>query len=231
MKIDNEIYDFLFDLRENNYREWFHTNKDRYQTIKQKFETFAQTILESMQEIDSSLMGLELKQCTYRIQRDIRFSPNKMPYKTHLGIYMAKNGGKKSIYSGYYFQIGTEESFLGGGIYMPTNQMLKVLRKEIFYSYEEFSSILEAPLFKKFYNGIEPYEKLKIGPKDFPKDFEGIDILKNKHFCASHFFTKDVACKDNFSEVLLEGFQAVKPMNDFFNFTIDHQSNEDLDLY
>ncbi len=223
MNIQLETCQFLDNLKENNYKEWFHANKSEYLKAKQDYENFASQLIHLLQEIDPSLLGVELKQCMFRIYRDVRFSHNKEPYKTNFGCYIAKNGGRKSIHAGYYFHLGADETFFGGGIYAPNPTILKMIRKEIYYSYDEFKSIIANPSFTSFYNGIETIEALKKAPKDFPKDFEGIEILKNKHFFATHYFTKEACVNENSLQHVLEGFRAAKPLVDFFNFTIDNQ--------
>ena len=130
-KIEQHTLDFLRDLAQNNNREWFAANKARYETGKKNFELFAQDLLTHLQSIDSSLASIELKQCLYRIYRDVRFSKNKDPYKTHFGVYIAKNGGRNSLFAGYYFHLDPNEAFFGGGIYMPQPEYLKMVRKKI----------------------------------------------------------------------------------------------------
>ncbi len=221
MKIQKETCQFLDNLKENNYKEWFHAHKGEYNSAKQDYENFATALIHSLQEHDTSLAEVELKQCMFRIYRDVRFSHNKEPYKNNFGCYIAKNGGRKSIHAGYYFHLGAEETFFGGGIYAPNPTILKMIRKEIYYAYDEFKSIITHPNFTSFYNGIEKIEALKKSPKDFPKDFEGIEILKNKHFFATHYLKKEETINPNFSQRILQGLLAAKPLVDFFNFTID----------
>src|SRR5574344_204710 len=100
-----EIIAFLKDLSNNNNKEWFNANKDRYISVQAKFNEIVEQIIGGIQEFDSSVSGLTVKDCIYRIYRDIRFSNDKSPYKTHMGAYICP-GGKKSGYSGYYFHIG-----------------------------------------------------------------------------------------------------------------------------
>lgn len=222
-KIEQHSIDFLRDLAENNNREWFNENKPRYEKARKNFEVFATDLLTYLQSIDPALANIEIKQCLYRIYRDVRFSKNKDPYKTHFGCYMAKNGGRNSLLAGYYFHLDPKESFFGGGIYMPQPEYLKTLRKEIYYQIDDFNKILNNPSFKKFYSGIDPIEKLKKNPVGYPADFEHIELLKNKHFFASHIFKMENVVNDQFMEWVQKGMCAVKPLNDFINFTLDPQ--------
>jgi uncharacterized protein (TIGR02453 family) len=220
-KINPETLQFLTALKTNNQRDWFQAHKAKADKARKNYEDFATNLLDNMQSFDPSLQNLEVKQCIFRIYRDVRFSPNKEPYKTHFGVYFAKNGGRKSHSAGYYFHLDPDECFFGGGIYMPLPEYLKTIRKEIFYQIDEFKAILEAPTFKKYYDGIEEIEKLKKPPVDFPKDFPEIELLKNKHFFSSHYFNPQDVLKEDFANVVSDGFRAVKPLVDFINFTVE----------
>jgi len=221
MKIDPKTFQFLTALKTNNNREWFQANKPDYVKVRTNFENFAATLLENLKSFDASLQNIEIKQCLFRIYRDVRFSPNKEPYKTHFGVYFAKNGGKNSDMAGYYLHLDPDECFFGGGIYMPLPEYLKILRKEIYYQIDEFKAIIEAPSFRKFYDGIEEIDKLKKAPADFPKEFPYIELLKNKHFFSSHYYNPQVTTQDNFLDYVTNGLQTVKPLVDFINFTIE----------
>jgi uncharacterized protein (TIGR02453 family) len=220
-KIISETLQFLTALKGNNNREWFHANKPEYVKVRKNFEDFSAVLLDNLKTFDKTLQNIEIKQCLFRIYRDVRFSPNKEPYKTHFGAYFAKNGGKNSHFAGYYFHLDPAESFFGGGIYMPLPEYLKAIRKEIYYQIEEFKAIIDAPVFNKYYNGIEEIEKLKKAPADFPKDFSDIELLKNKHFFASHYYNPQDACREDFIHFISTGLKTVKPLVDFVNFTIE----------
>jgi len=220
-KIYPKTLHFLSELKKNNSREWFQAHKQEYERIRKNFEDFSTVLLENLQSFDETLRSLEIKQCLFRIYRDVRFSPNKEPYKTHLGVYFAKNGGRNSHFAGYYFHLDPEESFFGGGIYMPLPEYLKAIRKEIYYQIDEFKAILDAPDFRKYYDGIEEIEKLKKAPADLPKDFPDIELLKNKHFFSSHFFNPQDAVKEDFINFVTHGLKVVKPLVDFVNFTVE----------
>jgi len=220
-KIDPETLQFLTALKQNNHREWFQAHKSDADQARKNFADFASTLLENLQSFDQNLQNIEVKQCIFRIYRDVRFSHNKEPYKTHFGVFFAKNGGKNSNFAGYYFHLDPEECFFGGGIYMPIPEYLKTIRKEIFYQINEFKAILATPSFKKYYDGIENIEKLKKPPIGFPKDFPDIELLQHKHFFTSHYFNPQDALKEDFATFVSNGFKAVKPLVDFINFTVE----------
>jgi len=220
-KIIPETIQFLTALKQNNHRDWFHAHKPDYEKAKKNFEDFASALLENLKSFDETLQSIEVKQCIFRIHRDVRFSPNKEPYKINFGVYFGKNGGKNSHFAGYYFHLAPDESFFGGGIYMPLPDYLKIIRKEIYYQIDEFKTIINAPSFKNYYNGIEEIEKLKKAPIDFPKDFSDIELLKNKHFFSSHYYNPQDAFNEEFINDVTQGFKAVKPLVDFINFSVE----------
>ena len=104
--INKSTLEFLADLKQNNYREWFQKNRKRYEGARDNFESFVQTIIDNISVFDPILKGLEVKSCTYRINRDIRFSPDKTLYKSHLGAFIVR-GGKNNgnRLAGYYIHV------------------------------------------------------------------------------------------------------------------------------
>lgn len=112
--IMKEILDFLAELSQNNNREWFNANKEKYLQVREKFEAFAQQLIEKISSWDEDVAAsqLQVKDCTYRIYRDTRFSKDKVPYKTHMGIFICK-GGKKSPNAGYYLHLEPPANYVG----------------------------------------------------------------------------------------------------------------------
>ncbi len=130
--MNTQILQFLTELRENNYREWFQDNKKRYDALKDGFTEEVQQLINRIGLFDPEIIGLEAKDCLFRIYRDIRFSPDKTPYKTHFGAYIAR-GGRSSERGGYYLHLEPGNSMLSGGVWMPPTPLLKKLRQEFFY--------------------------------------------------------------------------------------------------
>ena len=129
---------FLKDLKKNNTKEWFDANRKIYESAKQNFEALVQTVITQHGEKDEEIIALKPKDCMFRINRDVRFSKDKSPYKTNFGAFINR-GGKKSIYAGYYFHCEPGENFVGGGLWMPMPDALKKVRQEIDYCFDEFS--------------------------------------------------------------------------------------------
>ncbi|HON17610.1 MAG TPA: DUF2461 domain-containing protein [Salinivirgaceae bacterium] len=209
---------FLSELKANNHRPWFQQNRNRYEAIRSKLLEFVSNVLVAMQSIDSRLVGVEPKQCIFRINRDIRFSNDKSPYKTHFGIILAPNR-RFADFAGYYLHIEPNNCFIGGGIYMPSSIILKKIRVEIADFYDDIFSILSAESFKNSYQGfeIEPSLCLKNPPAGYSSDHPAIDLLKLKSFTVSKAFNHDLIQTDDFQRFVIEHFTLIKPINDFLN--------------
>ena len=180
-----ESLQFLEDLKLNNNTEWFHAQKKRYEHFKSDYKNLIALLLEKMKIIDPTLLQLEVKNCTFRINRDIRFSKDKSPYKTNLGIWMPVNTFSKNA-PGYYVHYEKGNSFVAGGIYCPETEDLKKIRSEIAFFYEDLKEIVEEKSFQTFYGDLDRNDtnSLKKAPKDFDPTHEAIAYLKLKSFTA-----------------------------------------------
>ena len=207
---------FIDDLTANNNRDWFLDNKKRYEKFKTDYQNLVAEFLAEMKPLDPSLELLEVKNCTFRINRDIRFSKDKTPYKNHLGIWMS-SGAKGANRAGYYIHIGKNESFIAGGFYSPEAPDLKKVRKEIAFFYDDLEEIVNETSFKKIFNHLDSGNALKNAPKDFEKDHPAIEFLKLKSFTATQKFDYNEATKSNFVKNTVEKLIVLKPLNDFIN--------------
>jgi uncharacterized protein (TIGR02453 family) len=217
-QIEQSTLDFLSDLKYHNEREWFLKNRKRYDDAKNNFESFVQAVINRIAEFDPILKGLEVKSCTYRINRDIRFTNDKTIYKTHLGAFIVK-GGKKSgdRYAGYYVHVEPgDNSMIAGGAYLPPMPWLTAIREKIDEQGDTFIKILNNKDFRDFFGEIEG-EKLKSAPKGYSRDNRYIEYLKMKSFLASKMISdKDVTSAECF-DLILKGARAMKPLNDFLS--------------
>lgn len=177
------VLDFLKYLRVNNDREWFNANKGRYQEAQAVFNAFAEQLIAEIGVFDQGVRGLALKDCTYRIYRDTRFSHDKTPYKTHMGVYVCP-GGKKSGNAGYYFHIEPEgdgllgQHLMSAGIYMPEPAVLKSVRDEFFDNGEEVVKAIKKA--KGF--SLDRTNSLKRTPTGYPTGSEFDEYLRLKDF-------------------------------------------------
>jgi uncharacterized protein (TIGR02453 family) len=212
------IFDFLNDLKLNNNRDWFYENNERYRNCKNEFEIFVDNLIPMIKEFDDEIDVFSSKECMFRIYNDIRFSKNKVPYKTNFGASISK-GGRKSQFAGYYVHLEPGQSFIGGGIYMPQPDILKSIRTEVYENTEEFKKIINDKTFKKYYSEIYG-EKLNSAPKDFPKDFSDIDLLKHKHYALVHNIQDSYWDSNKLLEDICIVFKIQYKFNHFLNNAI-----------
>lgn len=215
-------YAFLQELKENNNREWFQANKARYQQVKQEHEVFVGEMIRAIAGFDPQVKYLTPADCTYRIYRDIRFSSDKTPYKTHLGAYISR-GGRKDPGAGYYIHIEPGHSLLSGGIWCPEAPLLKALRRDVYDNIEEFLKIVQYPDFARYYH--LDGEKLKRVPAGYPADSPLGEWVKYKSYTVVNevpdsFFTGKGAVAASADRLKL-----LIPFNRFLNYTIDESLN------
>ncbi len=216
--ISNATLKFLKDLKTNNNRDWFSSNKARYETAKTEFEEFVDNLLAEIAKFDSSIGHHSAKDCIFRIYRDVRFSADKSPYKTHFGAHVTSAAKKSEIHSraGYYIHIGPGESMLAGGAYLPQGDWLKAIRIEIANNADDLRKILNSKGFMEYFGEMEG-EQLKTAPRDFPKDHPEIELLKHKSFLATHRCKDSVVTSPDFLKHAAKTFRALYPFDQFLN--------------
>ncbi|MCH7402900.1 DUF2461 domain-containing protein [Belliella kenyensis] len=220
--MSRQYLEFLKDLSENNTKEWMDENRALYLSVKDGFIQEVNEMLEEIKVLEPGMANLRPKDCVFRQNRDIRFSQNKAPYKTNLAAYFAV-GGKKSEGPGYYLHIQPGSSFIAGGVWMPSAEVLKKIRQEIDYSGNLLVDILENPDFKSWFSGIEG-DQLKTSPRDYDSDHPYIDLLRFKSFIVSTPLSDKEIKSGEFKEKTLSVFKVMKPFHDFL-----HQAIEDVE--
>lgn len=216
--LSKDTFQFLDDLKANNNRDWFLANKKRYDVFKKDYHQLIADFLEVMKPEDVSLEMLEIKNCTFRINRDIRFSKDKSPYKSHLGVWMNTNSGNGNG-PGYYVHIEKGASFIAGGFYAPEPADLKKIRKEIAFFYEDLEEIVNDKNFKKYFSGLDRTEtnSLKNAPKDFEKDHPAIEFLKLKSFTVSQKISDTELLDPHFVKNSAKKLITLKSLLEFLN--------------
>jgi uncharacterized protein (TIGR02453 family) len=209
---------FFRELRQNNHKEWFDINRKRYDKVKENYLALAGTILEEMKKVDSTLEMLQPKECVFRINKDVRFSKDKAPYKTNLGFIFSPYG-KKMGTAGYYLHIEEGQSFIGGGLWMPESHQLAKIRKEIHYFYDDLTQILADPSFIKVYGGLDNDSKIRLvrPPKGYEADNPAIEFLKLKSFTAIRPIEDKIITTSKLVPTVVEIFTALKPLLVFLN--------------
>lgn len=218
--MNEQILQFLKELRQNNNRDWFHANKERYDLLHQAFLDEVQDLINRIALFDKEVIGIEAKDCYFRIYRDIRFSPDKTPYKTHFGAYIAAYGGKNSQRGGYYLHLEPEHCLLAGGIWCPKTPLVKKIRQDIYDHVEEFEAIVEKPAFKKIFPSLDG-DVLKRVPYGFSADFKYEEVLRHKDFSISIVKPDSFFTAPDWLEQTAACFKIMLPFNRFLNYTVD----------
>ncbi|MEP6927017.1 MAG: DUF2461 domain-containing protein [Ginsengibacter sp.] len=214
---------FLKELKKNNNKPWFDNHREKYLLAKFDFENFIDKLLASTSAFDNDIKELQVKNCTFRINRDIRFSKDKTPYKTNMGASFNR-GGKKSIFAGYYFHLEPGgKSFAGGGLWMPTPYELKKLRQEIDYCFPEFKKIITNPAFKSQYPGLEMNDgqMLVNVPKGYDKENPAASFLKLKSFVATKNIPDALLTSTALIREVALAFKALMPLVTFMNRSME----------
>jgi len=217
-----QTFEFLSQLKLNNNREWFQANKKTYDSVKKEVESLISRIIPELNGIDPEIQNPAMKDCVFRIFKDVRFSADKSPYKTNFGAFIAK-GGRKTVYPGYYFHFEPGESFIAGGIYMPQPETLKLVRNEVYFNSTEFKNILGSKEFRKYFTMLDEFDKLKKPPRDFPVDFPDIDLLKYKSYIVSARVPDEKAFSADYLPFALDVCKSILPLNKFLNRAIGNK--------
>ncbi len=223
---------FLKELIANNHKEWFDAHRNDYLKAKTEFDNFIDRLIAEVRVFDPEIGPITAKDCVYRIYRDVRFSPDKTPYKNHFGAYISK-GGRKSELCGYYFHIEPADagylnrSMWAGGVYAPDAATLKGIRTDIYEHSEEYKAIIESPEFSSTFHWFDN-EMLRTVPKGFPKDFPDIDLIKRKNYSFYRHVDEKMLLGDRLLEESVRVFKHMLPFNKFVNRAIRyHQEQAD----
>jgi uncharacterized protein (TIGR02453 family) len=210
------IIDFLKELNKNNSKEWFDANRKEYDNVKKNYADLINEFIVRISQFDTTINGLASKQCIFRINRDIRFSNDKTPYKTYMGAYIIE-GGRKNWKCGYYIHLEHNNSLIAGGLHVPQSDWLFKARQSIAENGDELMKLLNRPKYKNVF-GVFDGDKLKSAPKFFDKDDKYIELIKLKTFdIVYHYENKEIFDGDKFIADAIEKFKIMKPVNDFFN--------------
>lgn len=214
-----EILDFLKRLAANNNRPWFQEHKTEYQHVQKEFEDLLSALIVRMAVIDEGVAHLQPRDCTFRIYRDIRFSPDKSPYKTHIGGYIDAKG-KNALHGGYYIHLEPGNCMLAGGCWCLPSPVLKAVRRSVYDNIDEFRSIVEDPAFKRYFPVIGE-EHLKTNPQGFPRDFPYPQYIRCKDYSVAYRIPDTFFDKPAYIDRIVDVFTQVKRFADFINYTVD----------
>lgn len=223
-----KVIGFLTELRENNDREWFEANKKEFKEAQAEFNAFVEQLIEGIASFDSSVRGLAVKDCVYRIYRDVRFSKDKSPYKTHMGAFICP-GGRNSGNAGYYFHIEpTHDGMIGanilsGGIYMPSPAAIKSIREDILYNGDQFlEAVKKAQGFV-----LECRGALKRVPVGFPADHPMSEYLKMKEDMSLYkYVDNDFLLAPRLLERIVAEYEKTAAFVGWLNRAVDYARGE-----
>ena len=217
--IETNTLQFLQALKANNSQEWWDANRAKYALATTNMETVATALLATIAKFDASINHLQAKDCMFRLNRDVRFSQNKAPYKTNMALYISKNGKKGLATAGYYLHVEPGASFLAGGIYMPPAPQLKQIRQEIDYNFEAFSKMIKKAPMQTNFGGLDERggNKLSRPPKGYDAANPAIEYLKLKSFIAAAPLSNELLTSKEAVKQIAEKSKILFPLIAFLN--------------
>lgn len=214
-------------LNANNDREWFDAHRSEWLSVKGRIADYTERLIEGIAGFDPSVGNLRVQDCTYRIARDTRFSPDKSPYKNWIGIFVAPEG-KHSGYAGYYLHIAPSgdrllgRHMLSSGLYCPEGAVLRSIRDEIFDNGAEVLDAIEAA--RGF--SLSQANRLKRVPRGYPADSEYAELLKNKDFYLQKPIDENFLLADDLVERIVEEFRRTHPFVELTNRAVRYAFEE-----
>ena len=213
--IEQSTLTFLTELQENNNRDWFNDHRKKYEIARDNFAAFVEQLILDLSKMDEFITEATSKNAIFRIFKDVRFSKDKSPYKTHFSASIAK-GGRKSMYPGYYIHLEpNNKSLLASGIWRPQPEILKSVRQEIAYNHKAYEKIISNSAFTRVFGTVEG-NRLVRPPKGFDKDHPAIEHLKMKDFVVHHKVQDIEICKSEFNNYCVETFKIAQPFSAYF---------------
>lgn len=213
--INNQAFNFLKNLKNNNNKEWFHAHRKEYDIARSNFTSVMKDIAIKISEFDDSISP-DTDVYQFRINRDIRFSKDKSPYKTNFAGFISP-GGKNGAKAGYYLSIEPGNNFLGGGVWMPPKDQLDQIRGYIVNHEDEFRDIIYAESVRDLFGGFDSNEQLKTVPRGYDKDHPAAELLKYKSFTLGTKITQSVLSSKDFVDKSMEYYKEIYTLVAFLN--------------
>ncbi len=223
MKISESTYEFLTEIKDNNNKIWFDTNKKRYISARNEFIDFLTAFMLRVNKFET-LPVQDPAKCLYRIYRDVRFSPNKEPYKSHMAAIVSRGGQPKKCM--FYIHLQAGETFVGGGMYDPAPEVLKAIRQEIHYNGHTLESLISSKSFKSCFGELYNEGKLKKAPKGYDPAHPHIELLKYKHYLVGRNCKDEVAVSEKFMDFCVETYKASMGFYSFIDGAVLNAESE-----
>lgn len=211
---------FFIELAANNHKDWFDINRERYRkSVKEPFENFVAALIDSLvattPEIDQ-----DPKKCIFRINRDIRFSKDKAPYKLNRAAHISKYGRKESGLPGLYLQLGPEHVYFAGGSYQPDKAQLRAVRYALAENYAQFARAEESTDFTEVYGEVQGEENKRLPNRELTKAAEKYPIIYKKQFWYHTTLPSETVAADDLLERAVNAYRAAMPVADFLEKAI-----------
>jgi len=215
-KLHPKTLSFLSSLKKNNNKRWFDKSRELFEAIRTDMLQFTSELLVEVNKFDTSIGYPDPKNCLFRINRDIRFSKDKTPYKNVMAIAIS-SVGKNFPASGMYLHFEPNHCFIAGGTWHPTPEQLKKIRQEIDYNLKDFKKIVESRSFKKNFGTLGSRGKLLRLPKDYSPENPAIEYLKYKSYTAVKKIPDSEIFADNFMKKAAGTLKQLSPFVRFLN--------------
>ena len=217
MGLKEAYYEFFIELALNNQKSWFDVNRARYEAdVKKPFLAFVTQLLEKVAAVDSRFAGIDAKSCIFRINKDIRFSKDKTPYKLHCSAAIQLGGRKEMSAGGMYLEFGPEHCGVYSGIYMPEREALQLIREQIAGNLRGFANVIGASDFVKYFGEVRG-EKNKRLPSDLVAAAAEQPLIYNKQFYVQHTMDAELTMAENFDEYVIKVWRASEAYNRFIS--------------
>jgi len=218
--IEPATMQFLTGISRNNNKPWFEKNRSAYENAKQNILETSARLIAAIGKFDPPVLKISEKDTTFRINRDVRFSKNKAPYKSNMAIYINPDG-KKANSPGYYFHVEPGKSFIAAGVWMPEPAMLAKIRQEIDYNLANWKKAIGKKSFtRSFPQGLSLEDSLVRPPKGYDTDNPAIKFLRLKSFIVTRAFSNKEITQNDMVKQLASHFKQAKPLIDFLRTAI-----------
>ena len=215
--INPDIFTFYKDLDKNNNREWFESHKPRFKALESEVKDFNEIVKFGLEETDD----IE-KVKMFRIYRDVRFSKNKTPYKTHFGVSFHRK--KPNLRGSYYMHLAPQNSFIASGFWNPNPMDLLRIRKDLEMDAQELRDVITDFTFKKVWGELQG-DVVKTSPKGFNIDHPNIDLIRHKQFLFIKRFDDKSVLSSDFQKEVIKSFTTIRPFFDYMTSVLTTDLN------
>lgn len=217
---------FFRELAPNNHKEWFDENRDRYRSsVKEPFEKFIADLVAALSEVDPEI-NQDPKKCIFRINRDIRFSKDKSPYKLNRAAHISKYGKKESGLPGLYLQLGPEHVYFAGGAYQPDKAQLRAVRYALAEDYAGYAKAVSSPDFTKVYGEVQGEENKRLPERALTEAAEKYPVIFKKQFWYHTALPPETVTADDLLERAIHAYRAAAPVADYLERAMLESSGE-----